>query len=190
MGCYVRCGSGFARPKRFLRYWQAVRSEYDSPGFPAALTTSASPCARLRTQQPHGRSRAQEQQPHLATSQSYSTANRGSNRAVVGIDPLYFLESGVTVNLPYPRTAQRSISRTFGALPCMRIPTRKTRAAAHAVPIVHANTPTTPTQRCQAGAPTGVACRLSISIGVKRRVPDVRGTCSCARSREKRRSAP
>src|ERR1039457_5865867 len=73
----------------------------------------------------------------------------------------------IIVNLPYPRTTQRSISRTLGALPCMRIPTRKIRAAAHAVPIVHANTPTTPTQGCQAGTPPGMACRISISIGVK-----------------------
>src|ERR1035437_3088522 len=49
LGCYVRCGSGFARPERFLHYWQAVRWERDSPELQAALTTSASPSARLRT---------------------------------------------------------------------------------------------------------------------------------------------
>src|SRR5450759_29474 len=66
----------------------------------------------------------------------------------------------------YFAQAQRTISESFGGWPCIKMPTRKMRAATHVPPAVHNSIPASPTQGCHAGTPTGMDWRSSISIGV------------------------
>src|SRR5450759_1194283 len=66
----------------------------------------------------------------------------------------------------YFAQAQRTISESFGGWPCIKMPTRKMRAATHVPPAVHNRMPTSPTQGCHAGTPAGMDWRSSITIGV------------------------
>src|ERR1019366_1929199 len=66
----------------------------------------------------------------------------------------------------YPAQAQRRMRESFGGWPCIRMATRKMRAATQVPPAVHNRTPARPTHGCHAGTPTGMAWRRSMSMGV------------------------
>src|ERR1035437_8381395 len=66
----------------------------------------------------------------------------------------------------YLAQAQRTISESLGGWPCIKMPTRKMRAATHVPPTVQSRMPTRPTQGCQAGIPTGMDWRSSMITGV------------------------
>ena len=74
---------------------------------------------------------------------------------------------------PYPRIAHLTNSPTFGGFPCIRIPTRKIRAATHEIPTVAIATPVSPASGCHNGTPPGDACRVIIRIGVNGGTSDI-----------------
>src|SRR5690606_33245691 len=65
----------------------------------------------------------------------------------------------------YARIHLRTSGR-FGALPCIRMPTRKMRPAAHTRNTVAARTMATEAKTCQSGGPGGIASRIIITNGV------------------------